>query len=148
MDQMTPDVESIFFAALQKASPEERAAYLNRACGGDTRLRQRVERLLEAHPKAVDSFLELPATGVPQTAAAAIEQPGAEIGPYTVLEKLGEGGFGVVYLAEQKTPVERRVALKILKPGTWYGYRTGVGSVRGGTSSVGRDGPSRHRKSL
>ena len=111
-------VDSIFLAALEKSSPEERAAYLDIACGDNAELRSRVERLLDAHPK-VASFLESPAPGISETLdqSAASEQPGTQIGPYKLIEEIGEGGMGVVYRAEQQEPVRRKVALKIIKPG-------------------------------
>jgi serine/threonine-protein kinase len=110
-------LEAIFFAALEKGSPQERAAYLDEACAGDPDLRRRVEKMLAAQARA-GSFLESP---VPALAATldepAGERTGAVIGPYKLLEQIGEGGFGVVYLAEQTQPVRRKVALKLLKPG-------------------------------
>src|SRR5438874_13204923 len=117
MDNLSA-VEAIFFAALNKRSPEERAAYLAAACGPDSELRRSVERLLDVQPK-VGSFLQ----GVAPAIAAAAEDrlvgegPGSSIGPYKLLEQIGEGGFGVVFLAEQQQPVRRKVALKVLKPG-------------------------------
>ncbi len=111
-------VESIFFAALQKESPEERAAYLDEACAGDEDLRRRVEALLGAHPR-LGSFLkghaaELVAT---EDMPPVSERPGTLIGNYKLMEQVGEGGMGVVYVAEQRQPVRRKVALKIIKPG-------------------------------
>jgi serine/threonine protein kinase len=108
---------TLLAAALEKPSPEERAAFLPQACAGDERLRRRVEALLRAHAEA-DDVLNRP---LPAVAAAAqgppTEAPGTVIGPYRLLEQIGTGGFGVVYLAEQTEPVRRKVALKILKPG-------------------------------
>ena len=110
-------IESIFFAALERVAPEARASYLNDACGQDPALRHRVEKLLIAHQNA-GGFL-----GVSGSAVATIdlprsaEGPGAIIGPYKLLEQIGEGGMGVVYMAEQTHPVRRRVALKVIKPG-------------------------------
>jgi serine/threonine protein kinase len=110
-------VETIFFAALEKADPEARAAYLESACSGDVELRRVVAKMLDAHPKA-GGFLESPAEAV---AVGEIEPrgelPGAVIGPYTLLEQIGEGGMGTVFMAEQTHPVQRRVALKVIKPG-------------------------------
>jgi eukaryotic-like serine/threonine-protein kinase len=112
------DIDSLFHAALEKATPEERAAYLDEACGGDSERRRRVERLLKAHDKAA-AFLEQPAAGVAPTveAAAIAERPGSVIGSYKLLQQIGEGGFGVVFMAEQQEPVRRKVALKVIKPG-------------------------------
>jgi len=119
MDKAAPSIDSIFFAALEKTSPEERASYLDEVCGEDVELRRRVERLLKAHPKAAGGFLESPPAELQPTIdlSPVQEGPGAVIGPYKLLEQIGEGGFGVVYMAEQREPICRKVALKIIKPG-------------------------------
>jgi WD40 repeat protein/serine/threonine protein kinase len=110
-------VESIFFAALAKGSPAERAAYLEEACGPDLDLRRRVERLLSAQPK-VGSFLQAPAgLGGTVEEPPVTERPGTPIGPYKLMEQIGEGGMGLVFVAEQQHPVRRKVALKLIKPG-------------------------------
>jgi WD40 repeat protein/serine/threonine protein kinase len=119
----------LFIAALQKDDPAERAAFLDQACGGDAALRQRIEVLLHAHAGAAD-FLGQPAVEVGATSAEipgryldpshtpqSREAPGSRIGPYKLLQLLGEGGMGTVYMAEQEEPVKRRVALKIIKAG-------------------------------
>src|SRR5207244_4274100 len=107
----------VFEAALE-LSPESRFAYLDGACGGDAALRQRLEALLGKHERA-GSFLEEPA--VPALATvdepAVSERPGTLVGPYKLLEQIGEGGFGVVFMAEQQQPLRRKVALKVLKLG-------------------------------
>ncbi len=110
--------ESIFFAALVKGSPQERSAYLDEACGGDEDLRRHVERLLKAQPKVGD-FLQCPAPGLVATIdeLSVNERPGLAIGPYKLLEQIGEGGFGIVFMAEQQEPIRRKVALKVVKPG-------------------------------
>jgi serine/threonine protein kinase/tetratricopeptide (TPR) repeat protein len=110
------DEESIFTAALAKASPEERLAFLDEACHGDAELRFRVEALLQAHEHP-DSFLERGSGDFLPTGDGLTERPGTVIGAYRLLEQIGEGGFGVVYRAEQQAPVRRHVALKVLKPG-------------------------------
>jgi WD40 repeat protein/serine/threonine protein kinase len=109
---------SIFIAALDKENRSERAAYLDQACAGDAALRQRIERLLLAHERD-DSFLAEPAPGPGATAADVVltEGPGTRIGPFKLLQQIGEGGMGIVYMAEQQEPVRRKVALKIIKPG-------------------------------
>src|SRR5262245_2218363 len=118
MSEAKPRTESLFWSALAISSPEERARYLDRQCGGDQRLRGRIEELLAAYPK-VEDFLEPPAPSLVATVdePPITEGPGTIIGPYKLLEQIGEGGFGVVFLAEQTQPVRRRVALKVLKPG-------------------------------
>jgi serine/threonine protein kinase/tetratricopeptide (TPR) repeat protein len=105
--------EEVFAAALQKPRAE-RATFLDRACQGDSRLRAGVEALLAAHD-APDSFLAAPLAEA--TIERPLEHPGAQIGPYKLLQQIGEGGFGVVFMAEQTEPVRRRVALKVIKPG-------------------------------
>jgi serine/threonine protein kinase/WD40 repeat protein len=108
--------ETLFHQVVEKPA-EERPAFLNSACGGDTALRQRIERLLRAY-ESPGSFLQLPAPDVSGTTDdAVIEAPGTVIGSYKLLERIGEGGFGLVFMAEQMQPVRRKVALKILKPG-------------------------------
>lgn len=108
----------IFDHALTILDVRQRAEYLQQACGEDKALREHIEGLLEAHAK-LGGFLEKPPLDDPDPAVERpiTEGPGAIIGPYKLLQKLGEGGFGVVYMAEQAEPVERRVALKIIKPG-------------------------------
>jgi len=109
--------KEIFGETIEKGTPEERAAYLDGACGKDVSLRRRVEDLLAKHFQQ-DSFMKKPAVeGSPTVVLPISEGPGAVIGRYKLLEKLGEGGFGAVYVAEQKEPVKRRVALKIIKLG-------------------------------
>src|SRR5580765_1367272 len=115
--------EQVLFAeALQCATPEVRAAYLENACGTDTALRQRVEALLRAAQSAGD-FLEEPPTGLAAGDGSTLvvtglsEKPGDRIGRYKLLQQIGEGGCGVVYMAEQEEPVRRRVALKVIKLG-------------------------------
>src|SRR5262245_44952433 len=110
------DEQTIFTAALER-SAGERSAFLDRACGADHELRARLEKLIALHDNA-GTFLEYPAT---RQAALRyeplLETTGSRIGPYKLLDQIGEGGFGVVYLAEQERPVKRRVALKVIKPG-------------------------------
>src|SRR5262245_25111388 len=112
-----PDLEAIFFAARQQ-EPQNRAAYLDEVCGEDAALRQRVEQFLAAQAD-LGSFLEPPAAAplIATVDEPIREGPGTVISPYKLLEQIGEGGFGVVFLAEQTQPVRRKVALKVLKPG-------------------------------
>jgi serine/threonine protein kinase len=130
----------LFVAALQREDPADRAAYLAEACGEDVALRQRIDRLLRLYAEA-SNFLEHPAaapgaTVDSQPSASPLgprpvrvesissdspaprgEAVGARIGPYKLLQQLGEGGMGLVWVAEQTEPVKRRVALKVIKPG-------------------------------
>jgi serine/threonine protein kinase len=105
--------EAIVDAALDLV-PADRPAYLDTACGGDAALRQTVEALLHAHQHAPP--IRAASTPAP-TAPILSEKPGDKIGPYKLLQRLGEGGCGVVYMAEQEEPVRRRVALKVIKLG-------------------------------
>ncbi|HEV3255605.1 MAG TPA: serine/threonine-protein kinase, partial [Gemmataceae bacterium] len=111
-------IDRVFWDAAQIASPGERAAYLDRACAGDGELRRRVEQLLQARPKA-EGFLESPAPNLIATldGPPVTERPGTVIGPYKLLQQIGEGGMGTVFMAEQTQPVQRKVALKVIKPG-------------------------------
>lgn len=120
MAQNFPHEESIFMVALQKTTAKEREAYVEGACGGNFELRQRVLELLKLHdeshgpidaPPAIAPTIEMPGKSV------AAEKSGTVIGPYKLLQQIGEGGMGAVYMAEQSAPVRRKVALKIIKPG-------------------------------
>src|SRR5262245_35733962 len=115
VDRLNP--EAIFTAA-RHLSPPERAAYLDQACAGEPAFRQRVERLLAAQAE-IGSFLESPAPELDATLGqpSVTERPGTIIGSYKLLEEIGEGGFGTVFMAEQTSPVRRKVALKVIKPG-------------------------------
>ncbi len=108
----------VFSEALQKP-PGERAAFLAQACAGDASFRARVDVLLQAHERAGD-FLGEPASGVRSGGGPGVEageKAGDRIGHYKLLQQIGEGGCGVVFMAEQQEPVRRRVALKVVKPG-------------------------------
>jgi WD40 repeat protein/serine/threonine protein kinase len=113
---MTP--EEILQGAIEKSTPAERAAYLDAACGQDQELRARIMGLLAAHEGA-GSFLEQPLFKPLSTsdAPSGVERPGMVIGPYKLLEQIGEGGMGTVFMGEQCRPVQRKVALKVIKPG-------------------------------
>src|SRR5262245_25478431 len=107
----------LFIAALQIPEPAERSAWLDRECGGDSALRQRIDVLLQAFDKA-GSLLENPAVAVGVTSDEPItEAPGTVIGPYKIIELIGEGGMGAVWMAQQTEPVKRLVAVKLIKAG-------------------------------
>jgi serine/threonine protein kinase/Flp pilus assembly protein TadD len=110
-------IEQIFWDAAQIASAAERDAYLDGACAGDAELRQRVEELLQARSKASNFLESLAPKSVATVEELVGERPGTVIGAYKLLEQIGEGGFGVVFLAEQQQPLRRKVALKVIKPG-------------------------------
>src|SRR5579883_485747 len=135
MNAWDPEVNNLFLDALEAASAEERRAFLDRACGGNSELRARVEALIAASDQA-GSFLDKPAlalgprvdTAAPSgddsdsgdawsSSAPATEQTGSFIGPYKLVQKLGEGGMGAVWVAEQNQGVKRSVALKLIKSG-------------------------------
>ena len=109
----------IFLNAPQDGTAQELEAYLDSACGGDPELRARVEALFSADRTTrafIDHAPKMPSdAGSPP--ATSLESEGTTIGPYKLLQKIGEGGFGDVYMAEQLRPVKRRVALKIIKAG-------------------------------
>lgn len=114
--------QSEIFKAAIKLATQERNQYLDQACGHDPQKRAELESLLRAHDTA-ESFLERPAKGVARDADLTAdyqpisEGPGSVIGPYRLMEQVGEGGFGLVFVAQQTEPVRRKVALKIIKPG-------------------------------
>jgi serine/threonine-protein kinase len=110
-------VQSLFLAAVEAKTPAARAVLLEHECGIDAELRQRVEALLDAHD-ASDSFLDELSPALAATVDDPInERPGMIIGPYKLMEQIGEGGMGLVFVAEQQQPLRRKVALKVIKPG-------------------------------
>jgi eukaryotic-like serine/threonine-protein kinase len=115
----------LFLEAAEKTDSVERAAFLEKTCGSDKGLRERIEELLREQDD-LGAFLETPAVSDPRPAvgphgtaliATVTEKPGDKIARYKLLQKIGEGGCGVVYMAEQEEPVRRRVALKVIKLG-------------------------------
>jgi serine/threonine protein kinase len=109
--------KQVFLDAIEQFGPDQWPGYLEQVCAHNLDVRHRVEALLEAHI-ADGSLLDNPAMAPLATMEnLVVEKPGTQIGPYKLLEQIGEGGFGVVFLAEQERPVRRRVALKIIKPG-------------------------------
>src|SRR5512141_888088 len=112
MESAQEKLKAILVEAIARTDTAVRAAYLGAACAGDATLRAKVEGLIQAyesHGSAVEQTLAM--------ARPLAEAPGAIIGRYKLLEQIGEGGFGVVFMAEQLEPIRRRVALKIVKPG-------------------------------
>src|SRR6266853_3490333 len=107
-------LKELFAQALERKTPEEREEFLAEACQDQPEMRSQVESLLRAHEQAGDFLsqtIKLP------PADFELEPPGTMIGRYKLLEKIGEGGFGAVYMAEQQEPVQRKAALKIIEPG-------------------------------
>ena len=109
--------KAVFLHAVEHCAPGEWDAYVNQACGENAELRRRVMILLEAHQTA-DSLID------PQEPTATFGagspdpgQPGTAIGPYKLIQQIGEGGMGTVYMAQQTEPVKRTVAVKIIKAG-------------------------------
>jgi serine/threonine protein kinase len=129
MSTRVPHEKAVFCEALEITDPEQRRQFLDQACGADKALRAQVERLLALSQSAGDFFkdcapaLEPAAADADQVLSAAESALEPEIpetkciGPYKLLQKLGEGGYGVVYMVEQEQPIRRRVALKIIKLG-------------------------------
>src|SRR5437660_8182108 len=124
-----PNREVALFSAALELPADRRAAYLDGACADDPVLRLRVEALLRVHDEAIP-FLEKPPAGAQESprerevpgggiraSGSGSEKAGDRIGRYKLLQQLGEGGCGVVYMAEQEEPVRRRVALKVIKLG-------------------------------
>src|SRR3954467_2074860 len=112
------DAEAIFLAALDKTTPQGSAAHVEATCVGDPELLRRVRELLSCHDGSV-GLLDAPPPGLGYAVdmPATSEQPGTVIGPYRLLQQIGEGGMGTVYMAEQTRPVQRKVALKVIKQG-------------------------------
>src|SRR5262245_1675998 len=118
MARASADVKTIFGRALEIETPGERAAYLDDVCAGDATLRTEVENLLATLGRAGDFMCRPAAQAAVETQPQPIaERPGTAIGPYKLMEQIGEGGMGLVFVADQTQPVRRRVALKIIKPG-------------------------------
>jgi serine/threonine protein kinase/WD40 repeat protein len=118
MNTQQIDEKAVFNTARRIADCAARIDYLGEACGDDAAAIQRVQELLRIHEDQ-DSFLESPAADLTPTTdlSALIERPGTTIGSYKLLQQIGEGGYGVVFVAEQERPVKRRVAVKVIKPG-------------------------------
>ena len=130
MSNRVPREKAVFVEALEITDEAQRRQFLDQACGADKALREQVERLLALSPRAGNFFEECASALQPapedadrvlsaaDSALLESELPETKrIGPYKLLQKLGEGGYGVVYMAEQEQPIRRRVALKIIKLG-------------------------------
>ncbi len=118
-DGASRNEKSLFAAARELRDAAQRRAFLDEACGHDAQMRRRIEGLLAAQGEA-EQFFEEGAAALEPPAPARIlitERPGTVIGRYKLLERIGEGGMGVVYMAEQEEPVRRRVALKVIRLG-------------------------------
>src|SRR5262245_7394370 len=122
---MTPlslSEEDVFQVARRIKAGAVRTAYLDQGCGDDA-LRGPIECLVRAHDES-ESLFEWPVSELASSASSRptideppIEKPGTQIGPYKLLQQIGEGGFGIVFMGEQLEPVRRKVALKVIKPG-------------------------------
>jgi serine/threonine protein kinase len=118
MSNAPKDPKSIFLAALDIPDPAGRSLFVEKACDGDAVLRKRVENLLGAYDESGGPLDKLAGALAPTKLGESIrEQVGSTIGPYKLMEQIGEGGFGLVFVAEQQQPIRRKVALKIIKPG-------------------------------
>ena len=117
MNKINLSPKDIFFQAIQMDSPEDLRIYLESACGNDEHLRSQVEELLVAHQNAGRFLGEYTSSIETKGDSGSAELEGQQIGPYKLLEVIGEGGMGTVYMAEQTEPVNRRVALKLIKTG-------------------------------
>jgi serine/threonine protein kinase len=117
MGERSNRAKAIFLAAVEEHAPERWPDFLEQACAGDVGLRAEVRNLLRAHAE-LGTFDEPSQSDLAPTVDHVLGTlPGTSVGPYKRLEQIGEGGFGVVFLAEQEFPVRRTVALKVLKPG-------------------------------
>ena len=116
MNTASRNAKDIFLDLIRNVPPAEWDDRMRGFCGDDEGLLRRVEDLLRAHVRE-GSFLDEPAVGVDVTVTVRAESVGSRVGPYKLMEQIGEGGMGVVYVAEQTEPVRRKVALKVIKPG-------------------------------
>src|SRR5262249_19946007 len=131
MSDVPERAKSVFLKAVEAASDEDRRAFLDAACRDDEALRREVHDLL-AHHGRLGAFLESPPADLAGTGgftpdgrppgphdryAGTAETVGAVVGPYTLVQEIGEGGMGTVFLARQTEPVKRLVAVKVVKPG-------------------------------
>ena len=111
------NAEDIFQQAIDRKTPAEREAFVASACGTDGALFAKVQGLLKAHDDASQFLEQSLFASAPTIEQPQYERPGTQIGPSKLLQQIGEGGMGIVFMAEQTQPVQRKVALKIIKPG-------------------------------
>src|SRR5512145_947274 len=116
MSASQPNNEAIFHAARDIPDADRRRDYVRQSCGGDAARIAHVEALLAA-AATPDSLLDRPGSNPVGTIDQPGVRPGTQIGPYKLLQQIGEGGFGVVFMAEHTEPVRRKVSLKVIKPG-------------------------------
>src|SRR4029079_9408167 len=119
MDDSDPRIEATFHKALELGSGEEREAFIAQSLAEDEALQRHVRELLRASEEAGELLKSAPPNPAIEAELARLktEETGDQVGPYKLLQKIGEGGFGTVWMAEQEQPVRRRVALKIIKMG-------------------------------
>src|SRR5262245_32721743 len=110
--------KAIFLQAVEKHDPDHWPAFLDQACAGQPEMRRRVEVLLQAHREACTvAHQAAEESPPPHDTGGAVERPGSIIGPYKLIEQIGEGGMGTVWMAQQTEPVKRLVALKLIMAG-------------------------------
>src|SRR5262245_17552253 len=117
MNAIRQQAKALFLQALEKHDPDQWPAFLDQACPGQPELRRRVEVLLAAHREAGSAAQQAGDEGPPPRDLGGAQRPGDVIGPYRLLEPIGEGGMGTVWMARQTEPVKRLVALKLIKAG-------------------------------
>src|SRR5262245_51171889 len=117
MNAAPQQAKALFLQAVESHAPDRWPAFLDQACAGQPELRRRVEGLLQAHQEVGTAAHRAGDESPPRGVAGAAEEPGAFIGPYKLVEQIGEGGMGTVWMAQQTEPVKRVVALKLIKAG-------------------------------
>ena len=137
--------KDIFLKLADRVPPDDWESCLDDECAGNGTLKNRVRALLQAHAHPSTRFSEdALAVTLQMECESATDGVGKQIGPYKLLEVIGEGGMGTVYMAEQTEPVHRKVALKLIKTG--HGHPAGDCPLRSRAAGAGADGPSEHRQ--